>query len=83
VLRQRELSVLKQPEMRQTVGALLKENVGRDLLREQGYVDLTITFVDPDATSTSSSLDEGTANPAEKILENIPTVRVILKKQTA
>jgi len=35
--------------MKQTIGALLQEIVGKDVLKEQGYADLTITFIDPDA----------------------------------
>jgi len=75
--------------MKQTVSENLLENVGRDLLQEQGYADLTITFVDPDATNSvevdsteeqkdSIAVDTAASN-AEKILENIPTVRIILK----
>lgn len=70
--------------MKQTLGELLLENVGTDLLEKNGYADLTITFVDPAA----STMDEQAAasqvespSSGEKILENIPTVRIILKKK--
>lgn len=88
-LRQQDLQLKQQPQMKQTVSENLLENVGRDLLQEQGYADLTITFVDPDATNSvevdsteeqkdSIAVDTAASN-AEKILENIPTVRIILK----
>jgi len=70
--------------MKQTVGALLLENIGRDLLEEQGYADLTITFIDPDAAEATDEMNEASAaaaTPAEKILENIPMVRILLQKQ--
>lgn len=64
--------------MKLTVGQLLTDCIGKDLLAEDGHTDLTITFVDPNApvTQTEGS-DDG---PSEKILENVPTVRIILKK---
>ena len=74
--------------MKQTVGALLLESIGRNLLEEQGYADLTITFVDPSVDpipecdeETAKELAEAAAAKAEKILENIPTVRILLQKQ--
>jgi len=48
------LSMKQQPQMKQTLNALLLEGVGKDVLAEQGYVDLTITFVDPDAAAHAS-----------------------------
>ena len=81
-LREPGLSLKQQPQMKQTVGALLSECVGRDVLAEQGYVDLTITFTDPDAitnAATSPDADEQAAI-SEKILDNVPTVRIIVKK---
>ena len=75
--------------MKQTVGALLQESIGRNLLEEQGYADLTITFVDPSVDpipeqcdeETTKALAEAAAVKAEKILENIPTVRILLQKR--
>ena len=70
------------------MGALLRENVGRDVLQEEGHADLTITFIDPDAVVGASELAQGDSaqhqqqpdEPAtEKILEHVPTVRIILQ----
>ena len=84
-LRQQDLSYYKQPQMQQTLGELLIDNFGKDLLKEQGYIDLTITFVDPDASAVETGDQAAAAAQqqeepeAEKILEHIPTVRIILK----
>jgi len=67
--------------MKQTISALLQECVGSDILAEQGYVDLTITFVDPDAApdSTQDDATNEESPPTEKILKNVPTVRIYTK----
>lgn len=54
-LRQQDLPLKEQPQMKQTVGNLLLDTVGKDLLAEQGYVDLTITFIDPDDTTAEAA----------------------------
>ena len=67
------------------MGELLIDNFGKDLLKEQGYIDLTITFIDPDASAAETGDQAAAAAQqqeepeAEKILEHIPTVRIILK----
>ena len=52
--------------MKQTLGALLLENIGRDVLEEQGYADLTITFVDPDATTATTTDIDSMASTAQQ-----------------
>lgn len=89
-LRQQDIPLNQQPQMKQTLSSLLLENIGKDVLQEQGYADLTVTFVDPDSTpgmttvvdvnSMSASTEQEDTKKGEKILENIPIVRIILKK---
>ena len=43
---------------------------------EKGFIDLTITFIDPDQLQTEEAKETG---GQEVILQNIPTVRAILK----
>lgn len=38
-----------------------------------GYLDLTVTFVDPEAEE-----EEGVSDDQKKLLENVPVVRVLL-----
>ena len=78
--------------MKLTVGALLEDTVGGDILDEQGYVDLNITFIDAEAPAKTEPEEEkkdaaAAADPgettSEKILEHIPIVRIILKNKPA
>ena len=92
-LREKDLTLKNQPQMKLTVGALLEDSVGRDVLAEQGYVDLNITFIDAEAARSKTETDESDSTAAasvtesqdssEKILEHIPIVRIILKGKPA
>jgi len=81
-LRDQSLPTKKQPEMQKPIGILLEEIIGENMLAKKGFVDLTITFVDPDLKDKA---DEETKvdspdQQGEKILLNIPQVRIILKQ---
>jgi len=85
-LRNPSLSIKKQPEMMKPIGKLMEEIIGENILSKQGYADLTITFVDPDAKSKEEESKEEKKEDedeqqGEKILHNIPQVRIYLNKK--
>ena len=78
-LRDTSLAVQKQPQMRQPILKLLNEIVDPEQysqITEKGFIDLTITFIDPDQLQTEEAKE---TSGQEVILQNIPTVRAILK----
>ena len=44
-----------------------------DKIISTGHLDLTVTFVDPEAEE-----EEGVSDDQKKLLENVPVVRIIL-----
>ena len=58
---------------------LLKETIEPEqceMITEKGFIDLTITFIDPEQAQSEEAKESG---GQEVILQNIPTVRAILK----
>ena len=83
-LRQRELSMQKQPQMKQPLLTLVKDIVSEAAfaqITQDGFVDLTVTFIDPEAKKAEK--EDGTeakeGEDQEIILENIPLVRLLIK----
>jgi len=58
--------------MKQPLRSLLESKTGTDVLVPGGFVDLTITFIDPKAAASTHN---------EEILQEIPTVRILMAKQ--
>ena len=60
--------------MKQTLLEIIGELLGDgalNLISQRGYADLTVTFIDPDVE------EEGVADDQRKLLENVPTVRIV------
>jgi hypothetical protein len=73
--RDQDLAKLQQPEMKKPLLKVIADLLGEgalDKIISSGYLDLTVTFVDPEAE------EEGMADDQKKLLENVPVVRIIL-----